>query len=497
MPNRNKSGKAPVVSAIIGALCIILYIGALSYGALNIYHSVTERRNLAYKEFDSLANLASAAGMSGFMDERFIQAVQDAVDGSETILGVIISGSRGEFAFERERGTVISWVNNSPRFVPRFAVTRPPYRLPLQIEGQRNVNIQLAAGYLDYDFCIEILKRTLLIILFSLILAFFTLLMDTLLTKNTIKPAEAAPAAGPPGAGGDPAGNAAGGAAVPAGDQDGGPAQGSARNSAGEPAGEKVPEIKRESPAPADRGEPEKTEGRPQEESPGGRNPWGGMEDFDFEDDEDDPPDFENEENPESPEPGKAEESAPPPPVSAEKSPAGKPQGLFSPRGNVGWESYTEERLESELHRSASTEQDLTVIAMSFKEPEELTGEQFRRFAEEAVSCFEHRDLIFEYGEKGLWIICPNCDLEQGLAASEEFNSRILSSLPQPPDSKADLRFGISSRLGRLINAERIMMEAEEALKRASEDPASRGVAFKSDPEKYRRYISGRNPRSA
>ncbi|MDR3173473.1 MAG: hypothetical protein LBU19_04410, partial [Treponema sp.] len=194
MPNGNKSGKIPVVSAIVGAFCIILYIGALSYGALNIYNSVTERRALGDREFSSLADLASAAGVLGFMDEKFIQTIQDAIDSSETLLGVVISGSKGEFAFERERGTVISWVNNSPRFIPRFAVTRPPQRLPLRIEGQRNVNIQAVSGYLDYDFCVEILKRTLLITLFSLTLAFFTLLMDALLRKNAGKSGEAAAA---------------------------------------------------------------------------------------------------------------------------------------------------------------------------------------------------------------------------------------------------------------------------------------------------------------
>jgi hypothetical protein len=464
MPNGNKSGKIPVVSAIIGALCIILYIGALSYGALNIYNSVTERRTLGDREFDSLANLASMAGVLGFMDEKFIQTIQDAIDGSETILGVIISGSRGEFAFERERGTVISWVNNSPRFIPRFAVTRPPYHLPLRIEGQRNVNIQAVSGYLDYDFCIEILKRTLLVILFSLTLAFFTLLMDALLTKNAAKAMES-------------------------------PAAPSPARASGASEGEKAPEPKK-IPVPAERRGPEEESRDPlREETPEEKKLWDNMEDFDFED-EDDFPDFEGEE---ISKPGGAEEAAIPPAAASspaapvEESTAGDPQGLFSPRGNVGWESYTEDRLESELHRSASTEQDLTLIAMAFREPEKLTKEQFRRFAEEAVLYFEHRDLIFECGERGLWVIRPNYSLEQGLADSEEFNSRLLGKLPRPAGSRVDLRFGISSRSGRLINAERIMMEAKEALKRASEDPASHSVAFKSDPEKYRQYISGRN----
>jgi hypothetical protein len=455
MPNGNKDGKTTVVSAVIGGCCIIVYIGALLYGALNIYSSIAERRVLGDREFDSLADLAAAAGVLGFMDERFIQTIQDAVDGSETILGVVISGSRGEFAFERERGTVISWVNNSPRFVPRFGVTRPPKYLPLRIEGQRNVNIQAVSGYLDYGFCIETLKKTLLATLFSLTLAFFTLLMDGLLSRNAVRPREV------------PGETAPGGPSGSIGPSGKGPVNIQHREKPVAGAGEAPRKVPNDEPAAG-----------PVAEGPGA------AEDFDF-DDEDGFPDFED---PETPPLGAAEASAGLPP-------ADEALGLFSPRGNVGWESYTRDRLESELHRSASTEQDLALITVTFKEPERPAPEQFRFFAEEAVRCFENRDLVFEYGEGGLRVICPGCGLEQSLTAAEKFNTQILANLPRSGE-KIDLRFGISSRSGRLINAERIMMEADEALRRAVEDPASRIVAFKSDPEKYRRYVS-QNPRSA
>jgi hypothetical protein len=492
MPDGKKPGNIPVLSAIIGALCIILYIGALSYGALNIYNNVTERRALGDRECDGLANLASAAGALGFMDEKFIQTIQDAIDGSETILGVVISGSKGEFAFERERGTVISWVNNSPRFVPRFGVTRPPYSLPLRIEGQRNVNIQAVSGYLDYDFCIGILKRTLLIILFSLTLAFFTLLMDSLLTKNTANTEGAgSPADLSAGSSGSSPGNSPAPGAY-------GPVKKAAEPKA-EPKKESVPETERSVPE-AGRSVPEAGGEKT------GETDWN-VENFDFED-EDDFPDFEEEEasereeSPELEETQELEESPGPEETQElEESPApaaeDPPRGLFSPRGNVGWESYVKERLESELRRSAAGEQDLTLIVMAFKEPEKLSGEQFRCFAEEAALYFEHRDLIFEHGERGLWVIHPNRGLEQDIGASEEFNNRILTRLPRPESSQVDLRFGISSRSGRLVSAEQIMLEAGEALKRATEDPLSHIVAFKSDPEKYRQYISGRNLRSA
>ncbi|MDR1025644.1 MAG: hypothetical protein LBL56_07950 [Treponema sp.] len=476
MANQKNEGKTSVISVIIAALCIMLYLGGLTYGALSIYNSVTERRSLADREFDSLANLVSTAGVSGFMTEPFIQIVQDTIDGSQTLLGVVITGSRGEFAFERERGTVINWVNDSPRFVPRFAVTNPPKYLALRIDGQRNANIRAVSGYLDYDFCITILKRTLLVVLFSLTLAFFTLLMDSLLARNRFQDSRESHE--------NPSDRSSGGERPPA------PEGGTGDSGAGtrpEPAGTESGRTEDRVPA----GTPV---GIPTEISAGIPDDWTAPDD----DDDDDEPDFNfDDETPggdsagedvfESPEPEIPEQGSP------KEAPAGgMPQGLFSPRGSVGWEAYTEDRLDSELHRCASTEQDLALIIAMVKEPGALSNEQFRRFCQEAVLFFEHRDLIFEWQEQGISIICPNLSLEQAFARSEEFNTRVLGKLSRPAGSRIDLRFGISSRSGRLIEAKQIMLEAGEALERAAGDPASHIVAFKSDPEKYRQYIGKR-----
>jgi len=48
----------------------------------------------------------------------------------------------------------------------------------------------------------------------------------------------------------------------------------------------------------------------------------------------------------------------------------------------------------------------------------------------------------------------------------------------------------MSSRSGRLLNAERLILEADEALKKARTEEKSPIIAFKSDPEKYREFIS-------
>jgi hypothetical protein len=388
------NNKTPVITAIIASVCIIVYLAALVFAVVRIYISIDERRVTAEREFSDIADLASAAAVLGFMGEPFIQTMNDALAASRTLQGLIISGPNGEYAFEREPGAVVNWVNNSPRFKTRFDLYKDPFT-PLRVEGLRNVNIQSAAGILDYGLLTAILKQTLLLILAALVIAFFTLLLESLIRK----PRFASPGGG-----------------------------------SGKTGGER-----------------------------GGTEPAA------------DPFDFSG--------PPEEADSAPP----AEREDAGEPKGLFSPHGNIGWEDYTTDRLAAELHRCASFEQDLVFIVMEFKA--NITEDFYNQFAGDAVDFFTLRDLIFEKGRRGISIIYPNIDLDMGFTKSEEFHNRILTKYSGTFKSKTDLCIGLSSRSGRLIDAERLMFEAAEALERALADPVSHIVAFKSDPEKYRAFI--------
>jgi hypothetical protein len=181
MQQINSSKKNSLISAIIASVCIVVYLAALVSTVVRIYTSIEQRRLTAEKEFFDLADLASSAGVLGFMDETFIETIDDALALSRTLEGVIISGPNGEYAFEKERGKAVNWVNNSPRFKNRFDFSRQPLYLPLRIQGLRNVNIQAVAGAVDYALLMNILKQTLVLVLAALALAFFTLLMESLL----------------------------------------------------------------------------------------------------------------------------------------------------------------------------------------------------------------------------------------------------------------------------------------------------------------------------
>jgi hypothetical protein len=195
--------------------------------------------------------------------------------------------------------------------------------------------------------------------------------------------------------------------------------------------------------------------------------------------------------------PGEAPEKAP-----AEGSPAGEEtpseqpgdaafSGLFSPRSGMGWEDYTVDRLDSELHRCASNEQDLVFFVMEFKNAGEGDHDFYRRFAGEVAAFFTQWDLIFERGAAGVSIICPGIDLDEGLVRAENFRRRAETAFSGLPPAGDGLCVGLSSRAGRMVDARRLMLEASQALERALGDPASGIVAFRSDPEKYREYLRG------
>jgi len=165
---------------------------------------------------------------------------------------------------------------------------------------------------------------------------------------------------------------------------------------------------------------------------------------------------------------------------------------LYSPRSNISWEAHTAARLASELHRAASSEQDLALLAMDWPDDVTIDAAGYSRFAEEAAVFFTTRDLVFERGESGVTAIIPDTDLEDGIARAEEFRRRIASALPRSFSGRAQLRVGLASRGGRLVNAERLLLEASSALVKAFEESDPCVIAFKSDPEKYREFIRGR-----
>ena len=391
-------GKKSFLSTITAIICITLYAAAIIIGAGRIIANSSSRQIIAAREYNDIIDLASSAAVLGFMSRPYQDTIQESIMYSETILGVIISGSGGEFGFEKNYGTVINWNGDTPRFRAGFGISGTPFFQSVWIEGQRNSTVQAIYSYIDYDFLIRVLKDTLLIIMVVMAFAFIVLLFEIYLKSSSA---------------------------------------------------ETVYPI-------------EKNERKP--DKPGVNNTVT----------------FEYEDGYYEPEPAK--------PETAKETYL---KGLYSPRG-IGWESYTKERLVSELHRCSALEEDLVFILMDTGKTKLGEG-TFRNLISEIASSFTLRDMIFEKGENGLSLIVPAQSLEQCLVKAEKFLEKAHTSLFDPSGNLPDLCIGMSSRAGRLVEASRLITEAGQALAKALKDPQSPIIAFKSDPEKYRDFIRRHN----
>lgn len=169
------------------------------------------------------------------------------------------------------------------------------------------------------------------------------------------------------------------------------------------------------------------------------------------------------------------------------------PRGLFDPETGLCWESYLRERLDAELKRSASFEQDLSLLIANFDRCER-GGEEYRLFAKTTQEFFSFKDLSFQFGKSGVSVILPNMDVDHAIRMSEELLKKLTFLLQGRKDglSYLDLFIGLSSRSGRLVEADRMVGEAMAALRKAREERDTRIMAFRPDPEKFRAFLAGR-----
>jgi GGDEF domain-containing protein len=167
------------------------------------------------------------------------------------------------------------------------------------------------------------------------------------------------------------------------------------------------------------------------------------------------------------------------------------PRGLFDDETGLGWEAYLRERLSSELRRSASFEQDLSLLITSFRDARR-GDEEFNLFAATVRDFFSFKDMAFLFGEGGAACILPNMDVDHALRMSEELHKKLaLMFRSQTANGSTDIHIGLSSRAGRLVDADRIIGEAMAALSKAKQDGGARIIAFRPDPEKFRAYLAG------
>ncbi len=140
-----------------------------------------------------------------------------------------------------------------------------------------------------------------------------------------------------------------------------------------------------------------------------------------------------------------------------------------------------EETLSKELVKAGSSEQDLALILVKIPE---LNEQLYENILQELVQNFMlKRNLIFRKESDCIAIIKNNTTIEE----AEEFAEKIRNQILTLEDTTCFI--GISCRAIRLVSAERIILESEQALQHAQEESDSPIIGFHVDIEKYMQYL--------
>ena len=163
---------------------------------------------------------------------------------------------------------------------------------------------------------------------------------------------------------------------------------------------------------------------------------------------------------------------------------------FFSPVTGFGWEQNFKLRLDSELVRAASSELDLSLFIIKIMGLK-FTDTAVSAICEYLLEEFQFRDMIFEFGEDGFAVIKTDMSIEQAENLAGLIHTK-LSQLIAGYDFNPTLAcyIGISSRSIRMLSAERLIMEAREALNHSIEDKDSPITGFHVDIEKYREFLN-------
>ena len=162
--------------------------------------------------------------------------------------------------------------------------------------------------------------------------------------------------------------------------------------------------------------------------------------------------------------------------------------GLFSPATGFGWQAYMKPRLESELERAAAADLDLTLMTVHV--PGLVTDNPAKKELLEAIrETAGFNDLVFENGNDGCCIIM-GFDIDTALKRAEMLYDKLERELAFE-NLTCKPAIGLSSRSLRLISAERLANESEQALKHAMKEEGKQIIAFRVNPDKYRNFLAG------
>lgn len=163
---------------------------------------------------------------------------------------------------------------------------------------------------------------------------------------------------------------------------------------------------------------------------------------------------------------------------------------LFDPHTGLCWAEDLIPRLDEEIKRAASFENELVFI-IACLDMNLYESEDYKVFCDTVQKFFSFRDMIFQYRSDCIGIILQNMDIDHALRMCDELIKKITYLIQQNKNEMhyVEAFFGMSARGGRILDSKRLIHEAETALAKAIEEHDTHIVAFKPDLEKYKQYI--------
>ena len=172
-------------------------------------------------------------------------------------------------------------------------------------------------------------------------------------------------------------------------------------------------------------------------------------------------------------------------PVAIKEEKPATENGLFSPDTDLGWESYLMTRLDNELNRATASELDLALFIIKLdglgrKNP--VT----KKICEYLTIEFQFKDLLFEYKDDSICGIKISMNIDNAITFAEKLVNEIKTIAK---DEGPTVLAGVTTRGIRMVSGERLLKEADEAVKHAAEDINNPVVGFRADAVKYRKFL--------
>ncbi len=134
-------------------------------------------------------------------------------------------------------------------------------------------------------------------------------------------------------------------------------------------------------------------------------------------------------------------------------------------------------RIDYEISKSASNESDLSLFLIKV---ESNSATNIKKYLEDNFG----KDNVFNYEDETFALLKEDTTVDEAEDDASKLEQEIKGLFPE-----SKVFIGISSRSTRILGAERLLMEAEEALKHTSDDEDSHIIGFHVDIEKYRELL--------